>query len=493
MDIGQFFQMHLWEALETPKDFNGNFTCTDLQLPNEIVKNIHQIRICRKGNYDIQVIASGTLSDPSTLQKEKNKELAGTIINGGTIICDSSYEGVITLQPCISEGYTTHSRLDAAQDVKFEATIKVFEVKFDFNFNSDSSADTLIEWYLNGVRDSFLFCDSSAVIDKVSREITSAGTVIHSLANTTENFSKDCVFIAFEDTGVLVRKVSSKYGPEWSNSISLEYRNAYGRIPNKEEREKIAELLSFLMGRHLILVGDTSYYEDSILEANMYHPHSKNAVAECRSNTKEIIPVHQYILREDTNFRTFAQALLPVYLKVRDLYDMGSVLERYWLANTMPIGVNLPILAGGIESLIKAWFKGKKSKTKGVYMDAAQYEHIINEFKEQIQEKLANCEYQRNIIGKITNAYQMGANDRYFIFLDEIGLEYGDAEKASIKGRNAFTHGDNSDDVDDTLKKTRTMYILLGRIFLKLLEYEGEYIDETLPGFPRKEINKKIN
>lgn len=87
----------------------------------------------------------------------------------------------------------------------------------------------------------------------------------------------------------------------------------------------------------------------------------------------------------------------------------------------------------------------------------------------------------------------MGVNDRYFIFLDELGLKYGEAETSCIKARNAYTHGDSGKDDLDTLQKTKTMFILLGRIILKLLGYDGEYIDETIPGFPRKMINEAIN
>ena len=492
MDIDQFFQFYNWEALDTPREFCGEVTCTDTLAPAMVEENIRMLHVCRDDKYNIQVKAEGVVSNSCISYGRENEVPAGTLVTGGTIVCDTGYEGIVTLQYCFSEGYTVHHNLSGDAESAFEASFRVYEVHWDKRFCfEDAEADTLVEWYLNGVRSSALFCDSSDVEDTVSRAIKRAGDRVHDLYNKTEHFSRDCLYIAYGDTGVLMRKVPPKYGPEWSDSIALEYRSNYGRIPDKEERKKVAEFLGFLLGRHLILVGDTVHCKDAVLELNMYNPYSKNTVTECCSNTRELVPVHQYD-NECGNFRIYAQELLPVYLELRDLYGLNDVLERYWLANTLPIGVNLPILAGALEIMMKAWFKGKRSITKGVYIPAKQYEAVIGDLKRQVADALGDCEFKENILNKISNAYQMGVNDRYFIFLRELGLEYGSAEEACIRARNAFTHGENGMDDRDTLQKTKTMFLLVGRICLKLLGYSDCYIDETLSGYPRKRIDEKI-
>lgn len=86
----------------------------------------------------------------------------------------------------------------------------------------------------------------------------------------------------------------------------------------------------------------------------------------------------------------------------------------------------------------------------------------------------------------------MGVIDRYFIFLNEVGLEYGEAEENSIKARNAFAHSDRGMADHDSLQKTKTIFLLAGRVIRKLPEYDGDYIDETIPGFPGKGIGSKI-
>lgn len=496
MNINTFFKEYIWEALVEAREFNGDFLCENIPSSSAVEQYIRSVHIERDEKYNIRVKAEGMVPNEKLHADDKAVESipSGTLIKGGMIVCDAMYEGVITLKDCFRESQKVYCDLSEARESKFEAEFRTYEINWNrrMRFEENTEADTVIEWYLNGVESSALFCDSTKIEDMVSRNVMSAEDNVHNLYRKSEHFTRDCVHISFADTAVLVRKVIPDYGPKWSNNIALEYRSSYGRIPDKAERKKIAEFLGFLMGRHLILVGDTAYCNDAILESNMYHPYSKNTVAECVSNTRELIPVHQY-LDECHNFRVIAQAFLPAYLEMRDEYGMDSVLERYWLANIMPIGINLPILAGAMETLMKCWFKGKKSKTGGVYMNASQYEVLIAEFLEGIEKSLADCEYKSNIMRKISNAYQMGVNDRYFIFLDELGLKYGEAETSCIKARNAYTHGDSGKDNLDTLQKTKTMFILLGRIILKLLGYDGEYIDETILGFPRKMINEAIN
>lgn len=491
MNIGQYFQEYDWEMLASPKKIFGEIVCDEeTYAPTVIRNNISSLLIERDNKYNLRVTAQGNFNVGSLHNDFGNdKELrpsVGSIIHGGTIICKSDYDGFVTLKSSFYTGHSTSYRFDLQPQNSFEASFKTYEINWSMKrCRDDIKADALVEWYLNGISNTTLFCDSSSVRDTISRDFVRADVYKSSVKCKTEHFSRDCLYITYGNIGFLLRRLPDSIEPTWSNHLAIEYREVYGGIPDKKERERISELLSFLMGRHLILIGDTSYSNDSVLEFNMYHPHSKDAFAECASNTREIVPVHQYD-NECNNFRICVEKLLPVYLNIRDKYGLNHVLERYWLANIMPVGVNLPILAGAIESLMKVWFKEKSSKTKGVYIDSKQYKAMLEPVHSLLEDVFQNCEYKDKILQKISNAYQMGVNERFFVFLTELGLEYSKAEKESLKARNSFTHGDNVSDYYETIQKTKTMFILLGRILLKFLGYEGEYIDETILGYPRK-------
>ncbi len=491
MEIEQFFKEYSWEALESKREFTGDIVAKDTMSPCVIEQNIDSLQIYRDEKYRICVIAEGSVPECAFDRMKLPDIPSGTLLSGGTIECDAMHDGIITIKDCFRRSHTINYNFSERSETAFHALFQSHEINWNRRMHlPESETDTLIEWYLNGPESTVLYCDTSKTIDKVSRKVVRNGVKNASQIHTAENYSTDCLYIKYLDTGVLLRKVSSEYKPEWSNNVALEYRTAYGRIPEKEERKKIAELLGFLMGRHLILVGNTAYQGAVILESNMYNPYA-DAALECSSNTLEVIPVHYYH-DERENFREYAQALLPVYLELRDTYGFDSALARYWLANTMPIGVNMPIVAGAIESIQKAWFKGKKSKTKAVYMDKDAYESAISRFLEQVKDNLGECENRDILINKISNCYQMGANDRYYTFFEELGLEYGDSERKSIKARNSFTHGDKNDDDAEVIKATKTMSLLLARSILKLLGYNGMYIDSSVSGYPRKHIDEKI-
>ncbi len=491
MNVEQFFKEYSWEALESERKFNGDITAKDTMSPPAIEQNIESLHIYRDDKYKICVKAEGSIPEYSFEQDKLPEVPVGTLLPGGVIECDAMQEGIITVKDCFRRNHTIDYKLSDRPEMAFHALYQSYEVNWNRRMLlPESETDTLIEWYLNGPDSTVLFCDASKTIDKVSRNVKRNGVKIASQGYTTESCSSDCLYIKYLDTGVLLRKISSEYKPEWNHKVALEYRTAYGRIPEAEERKKVAELLGFLMGRHLILVGDTAYQGAVILESNMYAP-CADVASECSSNTLEIIPVHYYH-DERNNFREFAQTLLPVYLELRDTYGLDLVLGRYWLSNTMPIGVNMPIIAGAMESIQKVWFKGQKSKTKAVYMDKDAYEEAISEFVEQLEAKLGECENKDKLLRKISNCYQMGANEKYYTFLDELGLEYGDAERQCIKARNSFTHGDNNDNYEEVIKHTKTMSLLLARSILKLLGYSGMYIDTSVLGHPRKHIDEKI-
>ncbi|MBP3576549.1 MAG: hypothetical protein J6K15_00420 [Lachnospiraceae bacterium] len=491
MNVEQFFKEYSWEALESECKFTGDITAKDTMSPPAIEQNIESLHIYRDDKYKICVKAEGSIPEYSFEQDKLPEVPVGTLLPGGVIECDAMHEGIITVKECFRRNHTIDYKLSDRPEVAFHALYQSYEVNWNRRMLlPESETDTLIEWYLNGPDSTVLFCDASKTIDKVSRNVKRNGVKIASQGHTTESYSADCLYIKYLDTGVLLRKIPSEYKPEWNHKVALEYRTAYGRIPEAEERKKVAELLGFLMGRHLILVGDTAYQGAVILESNMYDP-CADVASECSGNTLEIIPVHYYH-NERNNFREFAQTLLPAYLELRDTYGLDLVLGRYWLSNTMPIGVNMPIIAGAMESIQKVWFKGQKSKTKAVYMDKDAYEEAISEFVEQLEAKLGGCENKDKLLRKILNCYQMGANEKYYTFLDELGLEYGDAEKECIKARNCFTHGDNNDNYEEVIKHTKTMSLLLARSILKLLGYSGMYIDTSVLGYPRKHIDEKI-
>jgi hypothetical protein len=87
----------------------------------------------------------------------------------------------------------------------------------------------------------------------------------------------------------------------------------------------------------------------------------------------------------------------------------------------------------------------------------------------------------------------MGANDRLRFFFDEIGLPVGEAEWQAVRERNPMAHGASSV-FDGTAnekmtKATRVYKTFFHRVVLKLLGYDGFYIDYGVLGHPSRAID----
>jgi len=74
--------------------------------------------------------------------------------------------------------------------------------------------------------------------------------------------SNDYSFIKLEydnkEICFIMHAVPDSYNPNWSKKLGIEYRNLWG-IPKSKIREKIGEIVSFLLGRQLIKIGETKF------------------------------------------------------------------------------------------------------------------------------------------------------------------------------------------------------------------------------------------
>jgi hypothetical protein len=99
------------------------------------------------------------------------------------------------------------------------------------------------------------------------------------------------------------------------------------------------------------------------------------------------------------------------------------------------------------------------------------------------------------MVGRIKTAFNMGTNDRLLAFFDEIGLRIGDVEKSAIKARNLMAHGyvpSNESEWEEMIRQTYIYETLFNRVFLKILEYEGNYIDRSIEGWPERNVDSPM-
>jgi hypothetical protein len=188
--------------------------------------------------------------------------------------------------------------------------------------------------------------------------------------------------------------------------------------------------------------------------------------------------------------------LVPRYLELNGAFDFDNVLWGYWLFEETPLGANIPVLATSVEMLKRAWYKSTRSKSRGVYMPKKEFDELLGEELRAIEEKLRGVEYGDRISRRIRNSFNLGANESMEFFLEELGLPIGPVERSAIKARNPMAHG--SEDLldesrhQDTINDTLSYRTLFNRIVLKLLGYDGSYIDYSAEEWPERPLDEPL-
>ena len=303
-----------------------------------------------------------------------DKHIAGTIVPSIEIE-GSDYHGLISykLSHCYIGSISNNvTRLDSNPKTSFIADLVVYRI--EKKTLHDSEPDILVEWYLNGPVGSFIFPRSTSrelKEDFIRKRFDNEEKLYP--GTHTEEHTRDFAFIELENRSFIIQSIPKYYGPSWSNCIGIEYRNEWGGIPDEEEREAISEVVSFILGKHLLNVGYTKfvclgYPVEEVAE----NPWGSNVVSLCQDTALFPVDIDNYSTWGYIE-KVLAQ-LIPQYLLLRNELNLRQALWNYWISLDLAIGVNLPILSAGVETIAKSWFKSSKSKTKGVYISKNNYD-----------------------------------------------------------------------------------------------------------------------
>jgi hypothetical protein len=288
--------------------------------------------------------------------------------------------------------------------------------------------------------------------------------------------------------------------------MCIEYRKNFGTIPDFEQREAISEIVSFVLGIQLLSVGFTEFdCEDRIVRSvakySLGGPYTR-FVCETVQDSPFDLGIKGYI-KNTRKIEEILSDLVPKYLALRDKLNLKHALQKYWLARNLPIGANLPVLSGALEIVMKNWFDSEKSKSKTLYISQNEFDKMFGEDFKNIENKLdkyikhkhedldleerekriqqENIELKRPIMNKIRNSNQISLTKQPQVFFNEIGLPTGKNEEKVLKCRHSMAHPDKvSYEKYEKMNKCTLAYeTLFHRVFLKILGYEGDYVDRS--------------
>lgn len=435
---------------------------------------IRQIRIWRDEEYMLRAEASGQYK-----KREGGEEPEPGVVERSTLKgwWNHSYEA--KLIQCIPENTTTNYLLrEERAEVACKMSVCKIKVKPAKGVPKQERV-SLVEWCINAPDSTVLYVESTErkVRTKLCKKRDRSEDTYQ--PHREEAFSRDTVYITFEGTGCYISRVSKKYDPQWAEKLSIEYRDAFGGVPDKKTREAVRELAGFLMGRDLKLIGRSEYDRGGyIIRAMAQNPQSVNIRKVCQLCNQEIVPVHVYG-DDSLNFKETMEALLPVYLHSEMREAIHATLPLYWSSFILYVDNAIPVIASAIEALQKSWFALEENQSAAVYYPKAEFRKVRKQLIDILDAQLEESLYKNAVKNKVDQLNMMSVRDRNTLFFEQLGIKYGENEVRAVRMRNVFAHGDTNggEQVDEMIDAIKVLQMLYAKSVLKILGYEGDYID----------------
>lgn len=471
-----------WEGLQDP------WNVEDLAESPMLPPGSERIELRRDEQYRIDAKILGHLDGASD-------DLLPDLGETGTIIPDYRIEGSshheafrYQLDHCVVGRVST-------KGMDLEADLKTYRVRRTAARGRGPGA-WLTEWYLNAHNNGLLYPRS------VQREFKETYRRDRKYPEEKITFEGQWnrshgryAFVETVDLAFALELVPKELGPSWCRSLSIEYRDEWGGVPDEDTRSSIANAVSFFMGRPLIGVGHSVFDEQGrALEEISLSPAQTDIVDTCGRAGHPSVNLDEQ--RPTDRFEALLTELVPRYLELNDELDFDNVLWGYWLFEELPLGANLPVLATSVEMLKRAWYLSRQSKSRNVYMPKRQFEKLLGEELAAIEEKLREAEHGNRMASRIRNAYNLGANESMEFFLEELGLSIGSVERSAMKARNPMAHGSaallDESRHQETINDTLSYRMLFNRIMLKMLSYDGAYIDYSAKDWPERPLDEPL-
>ena len=472
-----------WECI----DFPLPLTKLEFEKSNWGFTKDATISIWRDDRLKLKAKISGVLTTLKEIDQDdfigqgniiEGQKITGRDANNNLVIMNESIIGNTSFE----EFFQNESIITK---VKAEITLDFIKIVYDDKINEPANTIKL-EWF---VCKSILarFYNSTTRYSKKSKKRIRAGVDPEDNdynhlkgSNTSRDFCK----VQLEKLEFLVAKVPENFIPNDISGLCFEFRE----IPKEENYEDISgalSFISFLLGNKIKKIGYSIVNDTKLVESFAYsldeYPED-NTMPPIRFN-------YQY---DWGNFAYLLNTYLPKFLDINNELFLDKAIDKSFIANNVPIGTNLPILASALETIISKYFQSKNIKTFE-YISEKEYSTIIASELESIADRLKHISGHEIMLRKISGAFRKGVNEKTTQFFDLINLNVSRQELKAINLRNKMAHGSSDyskkSKVYKDLIASRVYEVLFNRVVLKLLNYEGYYIDYSLKGTPLKHIN----
>jgi hypothetical protein len=484
-----------WEPAAEPT------TIEFIALPSPFIEGTKKVTITRDEEMRLHLVAEGLLMENGDLRARvgrENEVPAGTFLSASNIEFEA-HGAQYDLRAFLSGVPDTSFSHEEPRQTRFRQNGTIIHVRRrwaqKFALDGDDEVPGFeplgapiqrTDWFINGPHD-FLFTAATKRRAKstFSREREFQSLQIRELPSGAS--SRDHFTVKVPGVHFAVCKVPDEHCPPWCYPTSIEFLDP---IPDDAVREAVGEIVSFVIGRRMMPIGSTLFDVSGWpIEDAMTNPWGDGIRQAC--GTPDLPPVP---LGQSGEVERVLADLVPKYLALRDELRLNDSLWTYWIAKEAPTGVDLALFSAAVESMKTSWFRSTKTTSKGEHMPKEDFEAIIKEVGVALRERLANHPAAQTILNRVAGAYRMGSGEQVRAFFDEIDLPIGRAEAGAMRARNGPAHGGVSSgaNLNELVRHGHAYRTLFERTFLRMLGYEGMYVDRTTLGHPSRSLSAPV-
>lgn len=210
---------------------------------------------------------------------------------------------------------------------------------------------------------------------------------------------------------------------------------------------------------------------------------------ECMSGAKIPIKDDSSFLH---NYFDTIQKYIDPFSELYEKLDFASFFSAYWYAQKVIQPMDLPILSAALENLKRKWYEEVELNPETVLMDKKDFSKRIKPIKKLVETQFAGTEYVERMKRSVEGMNRMAVSEQLTHFFEGIDMPVGKKEKKALQARNFSAHGSyvgDNIDYEEQFMTSQVYGCILVRVILKLLKYEGNYIDYGTIGYPEKNIN----
>ena len=287
-------------------------------------------------------------------------------------------------------------------------------------------------------------------------------------------FSKNNLILKVDEQEIyLLKNIKKENKKEYTNGTIL-----YKGNPTKELRDKIRNILSFFIGRILILLEETFYDSNwNKVSYKAFTPY--NTMNNRASKINTLLPVP---LNNDFNNLIIEASVLSNYatlfLRNYDLCDFHHISWLYWHAQCSALHTKCGELGATIEALQKAYIDNNNEKWTNRIIEKKEFKELRKEIMNIISNFNITDENKKNLEKKL-DFNQLSQIDTLKKLFEHLDISLGELELKAWQGRNDSAHGGKMKDysIEKLVKQTDLIQGIFHKLILTISVNAYEYYD----------------